>query len=195
MTGRLLRPAMLAILKHPKAVSALPAAYHRPRQTVPPSMLKRPDMRLSAPTKALPWPAPINSFRGIAAMLIGTNGPARRDPRSKRAPQFLARATLASDQNRQMVPTTRAIALKMSCIGRDLPTSGPPPRHRAVPVWKGATGRCCQRRARWLNKAPQFEQLRQIFENACLLRLDCCQQGRARTHDDHRHIGPVLLDP
>ena len=92
--------------------------------------------------------------------------------------QLLARAALASDQNRQVGADDTGHRLE------DI-------LHRARPADERAalldTGLCLRRRPRLANaanralggldKAPQLKRLRQIFEDASLLRLDRRQQG------------------
>ena len=116
------------------------------RNRLPPSACSNlPVIRLSAPTKApFSWPNSSDSTRsrGIAAILIGTKGPARRDPRScsARATSSLPVPLSPVISTVRSVLTTRAMALNISCIGRERPTRGPPSSN---PVWVAAAGRDC----------------------------------------------------
>src|SRR3989440_4451835 len=168
------------------------------RNSVPPfACSKRPILRAVAPVKApFSWPNSSLSIssRGIAAILIATNGAERRLPKSCSArDQLLTGAAFAGDHDREVgshQPGDGAIDLLHCRRAAD---------QRQLPVIDFVLRPC---RSRWRTQGPlddadqlaQIEGLREVFEGAALGRLNRCQERALCAHDNDPQLRPHLLD-
>ena len=163
---------------------------------MPPSACsKRPTERALAPVKApFSWPNSSLSIRsrGIAAMLMATNGPvlALAVVVQRARDQLLAGAGLAGDHHRQVGLHQPREQRKMSCIAGERPTSGMFSSAASSSDASPPALRLGERAPDDRDQFLEIERLGQIFVGAALGRLDRGHEGVLRAHDDDRQIGP-----